>query len=208
MRLTAPSARYRSLKATSRPTLVSRQAIDAAYTFARGGRRTAALRAKAGAAYTAAREAGSPADTHAARAASHAAAAAYLHPEAKAHQVKHLLGDGAHAARAAELAAGDAPQAGAEHLHWAVQHTPAVVLAVLRRFPTRAARWRKRRGAHPRTRHSSSPVRSLTEAPGPWLLTPRYVRLGTLQRSCCEVVPAVRRRDVVPRYWAACRRLC
>ncbi len=112
-----------------------REAIDAAPTFA-WCRRTAALRARAGAAYTAAaREAGSPAATDAARAASHAAAAAYLHPKASAHQVKHVLGAAAHAARAAELAAGGDPEVGAQYLRWAMQHTPAALRTVLRRYP-------------------------------------------------------------------------
>jgi hypothetical protein len=41
-------------------------------------------------------------------------AAAYLHPLADAHQVKHILGAAAHAARAAELVAGDDRDVGAE----------------------------------------------------------------------------------------------
>ena len=47
-----------------------RDAIDAAYVFAGGGRRTGALRQRAWAAYRAAREAASPAAVDAARAAS------------------------------------------------------------------------------------------------------------------------------------------
>ncbi|MDR6973926.1 hypothetical protein J2X68_000595 [Streptomyces sp. 3330] len=93
----------RSLPADPRP----REAVAAADAFAGGGRRTGALRQSAWAAFRAAREAEAvlPAAADAARAASHAAAAAYLHPLADAHQVKHILGAAAHAARAEELAA-------------------------------------------------------------------------------------------------------
>ncbi|WP_330461011.1 exonuclease SbcC [Streptomyces sp. NBC_00820] len=129
-----------------------RDAVAAAYAFAGGGRRTAALRRSAWAAYRAAREAAtaspaspaspapptppaSPAAGDAALAASHAAAAAYLHPRASAHQVKHILGAAAHAARAQELAYGDDGHAAAETLEWARHHAPAAVVAVLGRLP-------------------------------------------------------------------------
>ncbi|MGW2825664.1 putative immunity protein [Streptomyces sp. NPDC001443] len=113
----------------------ARDAVDAAYTFARGGPRTAALRRCAWAAFAAAREAPSPAATDAARAAGHAAAAAYLHPLADAHQVKHVLGAAAHAARAEELAAPDSERADAGTLDRARRHAPAAVVAVLGRLP-------------------------------------------------------------------------
>jgi hypothetical protein len=45
-----------------------------------------------------------------------AAGAAFLHPLAKATQVKHILGSAAHAARALELSAGDDPAVGAGHI--------------------------------------------------------------------------------------------
>ncbi|MYV57660.1 putative immunity protein, partial [Streptomyces sp. SID3212] len=96
----------RNLPADPRP----RDAVDAAYAFAAGERRTGALRQTAWAAYRAAQDASVPAAADAARAASHAAAAAYLHPKASAHQVKHILGAAAHAARAEELASGDRPR--------------------------------------------------------------------------------------------------
>lgn len=68
----------------------------------------------------------------AARAAMAAAGAAYLHPLAKATQVKHILGAGAHAARAAELVAdGDAT----DHIGRTVRRATPVVVDVLRRFP-------------------------------------------------------------------------
>ncbi|HXT42939.1 MAG TPA: hypothetical protein VN748_02340 [Pseudonocardiaceae bacterium] len=89
-----------SLPADTRP----RGAIDAAHAFAGGGQRAGALRQSAWAAYRAARQAASPAAVDAARAASHAAAA-YLHPKASAHQVRHILGAAAHAARAEESGA-------------------------------------------------------------------------------------------------------
>ncbi|MCQ8773110.1 putative immunity protein [Streptomyces telluris] len=112
-----------------------RDAIEAAYAFAGGGRRTAALRQSAWAAFRAAREATSPAAVDAARAASHAAGAAYLHPLANAHQVKHILGAAAHAARAEELKSGEDPCADADTLEWARHHAPAAVTAVLSRLP-------------------------------------------------------------------------
>jgi len=120
-----------NLPADTRP----RDAIDAAHAFAGGGQRTGALRQSAWAAYRAAREAGSPAAVDAARAASHAAAAAYLHPKASAHQVKHLLGAAGHAARAEELASGEDQRVTAGTLEWARHHAPTAVTAVLGRLP-------------------------------------------------------------------------
>ncbi|MCA1220712.1 putative immunity protein [Streptomyces sp. 8L] len=114
-----------------------REALDAAEEFAGGGRRTAGLRRHAWAAYKAAGEAAAPAAaSDAARAASHAAGAAYLHPRASAHQVKHILGAAAHAARAEELTTAPvAPGA----LEWARDHAPAAVVVVLARFPAAPA---------------------------------------------------------------------
>ncbi|MDB5441145.1 MAG: hypothetical protein JWM33_3572, partial [Caulobacteraceae bacterium] len=57
-------------------------------------------------------EAPSPAAAEAARAAGHAAGAAFLHPLAKATQVKHILGSAACAALAFEIAAGGDPAVG------------------------------------------------------------------------------------------------
>jgi hypothetical protein len=71
-----------------------------------GAERTQLQRSSSLAAHKAAQEATTEAARDAARAAGHAAAAAYLHPLAESHQVKHILGAAAHAARAAELAAG------------------------------------------------------------------------------------------------------
>src|SRR5262245_10357010 len=96
-----------------------REAIEGIRTFAAGGKRTAQLRALAWAAHAAAREVGDPVATAAARAASLAAATAYMHPLATPHQVKHALGPAVYAARARELAAGD-PAAGDDEIRWAL----------------------------------------------------------------------------------------
>lgn len=110
-----------------------RDAIDAARAFAAGGRRGKALRDAAWAALKAAGEADTPAAEHAARAAMSAASAPYLHPLAKATQVRHILGAAAHAARATELAAGD--EAGAVRLERARRAVTPLVVDVLRRYP-------------------------------------------------------------------------
>lgn len=46
-----------------------------------------------------------------------------------------MLGLAAYAARAAEIDAGDDLSVGAAGVDWALQHAPAAVVAVLRRFP-------------------------------------------------------------------------
>lgn len=112
-----------------------RNAIDAAWAFARGGERGKSLRDTGWAAHKAAREAGTSAAGDAARAAMGAAAAAYLHPLAAAHQVKHILGSAAHATRAVELMAGDDRAVGAEHIERARRRAAPVVVEVLRRYP-------------------------------------------------------------------------
>jgi hypothetical protein len=113
----------------------ARDAIDAAWEFARGGARGKALRDTAWAALRAAKDVDTEAAGEAVRAAMSAAGAAYLHPLAKATQVKHILGAGAYAARAAELVAGDDPAVGAEHVDQAVHRATPVVVDVLNRFP-------------------------------------------------------------------------
>ncbi|MGO4737466.1 putative immunity protein [Bosea sp. 2KB_26] len=112
-----------------------REAIEGAEAFGLGGRRTALLRSQAWAAHAAARDTQDPAAADAARAASLAAAAAYLHPKATAHQVRHILGAAAHQARALESAAGDDKTVGNEQLRWALKHAPPAVRDVLRRMP-------------------------------------------------------------------------
>ena len=121
----------RAHPADSRP----RNAIDAARTFARGGKRGKTLRDTAWAAHKAAREADTAAAGDAARAAMCAASAAYLHPLANAHQVKHILGAAAHAARAAELVASDCGDVGADHIEQARRRATPVVVDVLSRYP-------------------------------------------------------------------------
>jgi hypothetical protein len=113
----------------------ARDAIDAAWTFARGGKRGKILRDTALAAQKAARDAETEAAGEAARAAMCAASAAYLHPLADAHQVKHILGAAAYAARAAELIAGDDGDVGAAHLQHALRRATPAVVAVLERYP-------------------------------------------------------------------------
>ncbi len=81
------------------------------------------------------RDAGTTAGREAAQAAMAAAGAAYLHPLAKATQVKHILGAAAYAARAAELVAGDDRTVGTEHIQQAAQRATPVVVEVLSRFP-------------------------------------------------------------------------
>jgi hypothetical protein len=115
-----------------------RAAIDAAQAFADGGKRTKAIRDSAWAAHRAAqetRDAGQAAASDAARAALAAASAPFLHPLAKATQVKHILGSAAHAARALELSAGDDPTVGADHIAQARILAPPVLVDVLRRYP-------------------------------------------------------------------------
>lgn len=112
-----------------------RAAIDATQAFVDGAERTKALRDSAWAAYRAAREAKAPAATEAARAAGHTVGAAFLHPLAKATQVKHILGSAACAARALELAAGDDPAIGAKHIKKLARLCKPGVRTVLARYP-------------------------------------------------------------------------
>ncbi|MGW0605266.1 putative immunity protein [Streptomyces sp. NPDC002640] len=116
-----------------------RRAIETAGEFAGGGERGKALRDTAWAALKAAGEAEGPAAREAARAAMAAAGAAYLHPLAKATQVKHILGSAAHAARAAELLAGDDRGVGEDHVRRAAQRATPAVVDVLRRYPAAPA---------------------------------------------------------------------
>ena len=121
----------RAHPADSRP----RAAIDAALTFARGGKRGKALRDAAWAAQKAGRDADTAAAGDAARAAMCAASAAYLHPLADAHQVKHILGAAAYAARAAELMAGNDLDVGTDQIEQARRRASPVVVDVVSRYP-------------------------------------------------------------------------
>jgi len=121
----------RSYPADFRP----RAAVEAARTFARGGKRVKALRDAAWAALKAAKETEDAAASQAARAAMSASSAAYLHPLARSTQVRHILGAPAHAARAVELAAGDVPGVGADYLERALRRATPGLVEVLRRYP-------------------------------------------------------------------------
>lgn len=112
-----------------------RAAVEAAQAFASGAPRTKLLRTAALAAHRAARDATTGAAREAARAAGHAAAAAYLHPLARPTQVKHILGAAAHAAFAAELAAGGDRRVGARRLNAARRRASPTLIRVLRRYP-------------------------------------------------------------------------
>ena len=145
------------LPADTRP----RDAIYAAQAFAAGGKRTGALRQSGWAAYRAAQEAASPAAVEAARAASHAAGAAFLHPLANAHQVKHILGAAAHAARAEELTSEEDQPATAGTLEWARHHAPTAVTAGARPSARRPSRRRARGRVHSQSRRRSPRLRAI-----------------------------------------------
>ncbi|MGX1808319.1 putative immunity protein [Nocardia sp. NPDC055321] len=109
-------------------------ALAAAAEFAAGAKRGKILRDTSWAAHKAAqeaRDAGHQSASDAARAAAHAAGAAYLHPLPNPTQVKHILGAAAHAARAFELTS----DAADEYLATAAALATPTVLSVLRRYP-------------------------------------------------------------------------
>src|SRR5690606_8772409 len=118
-------------------------ALQAARVFAEGAPRSRLQRTAATDAHRAAREAATDAARHAATAAGDAAGAAYLHPLAKATQVRHILGSAAHAARAAELVRGDDPVVAEYVVTAAATRAGPVVRDVLGRYP-RAPRGRTR----------------------------------------------------------------
>jgi hypothetical protein len=93
-----------------------------------------AARDRAGCA-SAAKDVADEAAQHAARAAGDAAAAAYLHPLAKATQVRHILGAPASATRAAELSAGDDPKVGIALIEAARVRAVPILIDVLCRYP-------------------------------------------------------------------------
>ncbi len=121
----------RSCPADARP----RDAIEAAWLFARGGPRVKALRDAAWAALKAAQESEDAAASQAARAAMSAASAPWLHPLARSTQVRHILGAAAHAARAAELGVDAAADAGADHVDRAARRATPKVIEILCRYP-------------------------------------------------------------------------
>ncbi|NED11867.1 putative immunity protein [Streptomyces sp. SID9124] len=109
-----------------------RAAIDAAWEFVEGAPRTRLQRVASMDAHRAAKDAGTEAARLAAQAAGDAAAAAYLHPIAKAHQVGHILRAAANAARIAEI---EDPGAGDRALEGARERATPVLIDVLRRYP-------------------------------------------------------------------------
>lgn len=121
-------------------------ALDAARVFAEGAPRSRLQRTAATDAHRAAREASTEAARHAATAAGDAVAAAYLHPLAKATQVRHILGAATQAARAAELARGDDPVVAEYVITAAAKRAEPTVLDVLIRYP-RAPKGRSRTAA-------------------------------------------------------------
>ncbi|MFD9429197.1 MULTISPECIES: putative immunity protein [unclassified Streptomyces] len=112
-----------------------RAAVDAAWEFANGARRTKLQRVTALDAHRAAKEAPTETARLAARAAGDAAAAAYLHPIAKATQVGHILRGAACAARVAKLSAGGDPAVGDELIEQARRRATPVLVDVLVRYP-------------------------------------------------------------------------
>ncbi|QPP06087.1 exonuclease SbcC [Streptomyces bathyalis] len=112
-----------------------RAAVDAAWEFVNGARRTKLQRVAALDAHRAAKEAPAEVVRLAARAAGDAAASAYLHPIAKATQVGHILRGPACAARVAELRAGDDPDVGDKFLEQAGRRASPVLIDVLGRYP-------------------------------------------------------------------------
>ncbi len=112
-----------------------REAIIEAEAFTAGKRRTASLRTTAWSALAAARELEDTPAAHAAYAASHAAASAFLHPISSPHQVKHILGAAIHMIIASELNAPNNPGVSFERIQWAASRANSTVQNVLRRYP-------------------------------------------------------------------------
>ncbi|TDC68230.1 exonuclease SbcC [Actinomadura sp. GC306] len=113
-----------------------RAALDAAWEFVNGARRTKLQRVTSLDAHRAAKEATTEVARLAARAAGDAAAAAYLHPIARATQVGHILRAAASAARIAELDAGGDAAVGDMVIEQARQRATPVLISVLSRYPS------------------------------------------------------------------------
>ncbi|MFE4501935.1 putative immunity protein [Rhodococcus sp. NPDC056743] len=112
-----------------------RAALDAAWAFADGDPRTNLQRVTALDAHRAAKENGSEIGQLAARACGDAAAAAYLHPIARATQVGHILRAAACAARVAELDADGDEAAAAQSIKSTCDRATSVLLDVLGWYP-------------------------------------------------------------------------
>ncbi|MEU5239425.1 putative immunity protein [Streptomyces lydicus] len=112
-----------------------RAAIDAAWEFINGARRTKLQRVTSLDAHRAAKDAATETARLAAQAAGDAASAAYLHPISKAHQVGHILRAAANAARIAEIHASDNPEAGKRSIEKARQRATPLLIDILQRYP-------------------------------------------------------------------------
>jgi hypothetical protein len=115
-----------------------RAAIDAAWCFVHGDRRTTLQRVASVAAHRAARAAPTELARLAARAAGDAASAAYLHPIARASQVGHILRPAATAAHIEQLRAGGDPAVAEAFLDRSRRRATPVLVDVLRRYPSPA----------------------------------------------------------------------
>jgi hypothetical protein len=112
-----------------------RLALDAAWEFVGGARRTKLQRVTSLDAHRAAAEAPSETSRLAARSAGDAASAAYLHPLADAAQIGHILRAAASVARIAELEAPGDPGAASASLDRAVGRATPELVGVLVRYP-------------------------------------------------------------------------
>lgn len=122
-----------------------RVAIGAAWTFIDGADRSKLQRTASLDAHRAAKDAADGLAQHAAHAAGDAASAAYLHPPgqvrswtselARSTQVGHILRAAAHAARVAELRAGDDPGVGELHIERTRRRASPAIIDIVRRYP-------------------------------------------------------------------------
>ncbi|MEV4678728.1 MULTISPECIES: putative immunity protein [Actinomadura] len=112
-----------------------RAALDAAWEFVNGARRTKLQRVTSLDAHRAAKEADTEVARLAAQAAGDAASAAYLHPIARATQVGHILRGPANAARIGELQAGDDYAVGDMLIEQTRGRATPVLVDVLSRYP-------------------------------------------------------------------------
>lgn len=112
-----------------------RRALDAAREFIDGAPRASLQRVASLDAHRAAKDAPTEVARLAAQAAGDAAAAAYLHPIRKSHQVGHILRATANAVRIAEIEAGDESGFADRMIEQLRERTDPVVVDVLRRYP-------------------------------------------------------------------------
>jgi hypothetical protein len=113
-----------------------REALAAACAFAAGAPRTNLQRTAAAAAHRATKSAPFRTAQLAARACGDAAAAAYLHPIAKATQVRHILGAATCALLIAELKAGDDERSGEARISALARRAVSPLPDILRRYPS------------------------------------------------------------------------